>query len=875
MKVRFLFYLALGFNATWVSASSGQDDESLQRARRLFQSGEYEKAAAKYQKLANTSDKELTFEANLGLARVEIEKGDYNKAEKTVQKALALFSEHPDALTLQGEIFKHTGRYKEARANFQRILSQNPKHLWARLNLGLMQWEWGQKSVARQTLQYFISYYNSHPNPASVELQQIATACIYLDRFQDANNLFDDATKADKDLWQAYIPWGELFLSKYNTPEAQSIFEDALKINPNAANAHLGLAKCLSQVNFEQALVSAEKALSINPNLTAAHDFLAELKIALGNYEEALDELKAPLKINPNSLSTRTLRAVCYFFLKKTAKFAGEEQRILSINPNYGRLYFQIAEVLSRRYLFKESVEFYEKALALDPENWDARAGLGTSLSRLGQEEAAKQQLEKAFAKNPYNKYVGNLLTLFDEFPQYKTHRTENFIIRIHENDDAILSEYAKRLAEESFAELRKKYTFENQEPVVLEIFPEHDDFAVRCFGLPGAQAFLGICFGNLVAMDSPRARKQGDFVWGQTLWHELVHVTHLKMTENRIPRWLAEGIAVYETAKARPYWQMGLDVPLILAFKNKRLLPLKDLDSGFNRPASPGQVTLSYFQASQIVEFIVEKYGHKKLVQMFPWFKSGLQTSEVIEKVFAKDIDLFDEEFRLFLVQKYHLNEIDYSYSPRELTAHSGDSGNFLSQRPEENSNNPFLNYRFGVYYKKEGDYQKAISYLQKAKTQFPNFVEKENPYKALAEIYIETGQKAKAIHELAELTALNGKDLESLKQLAELCNEANNYECEVEALTKALYITPFEPDSHKKLARAHLAQKEYDQAIRELEITLLTGPQDLAGAHCDLAEALLKAGRKADAKKSAMAALEIAPTYERAQEILLASME
>jgi len=854
---------------------SGPANGDLQEAKSFFQKGEYEKAISKYEKLAKTSDPRLALEANLGLELVLIQRGDYERAEKISQKILETFPEHADALTLQGMVSKLTGRYKNARANFRKALSQNPDHLLARLNFGLIQWEWGEKIAARQTLQYLIGYYASHSNLTGYELQIIAQGCIYLDRFRDANNLFTDATETDKSLWQAYIPWGELFLSKYNIPDAQGVFDDALKINPNAAEALLGLAKCLSRSNFENAIATAEKAISINPNLVAAHDFLAQLEITLGNYDGALDKLDKPLRINPNSLSSRTLRAVCFFFMKKMSKFAEEEQQILAINPKYSDLYYQTAEVLAKRYLFKESVEYYEKALELDPENWAARAGLGTSLSRLGKEEAAKQELEKAFAKDPFNKYVGNLLTLFDEFPQYKTHQTKHFTIRIHEKDDAILSTYVKQLVEESFAELSKKYSFDTQEPVVLEIFPEHDDFAVRCFGLPGAQAFLGICFGNLVAMDSPRARTKGDFVWGQTLWHELVHVTHLKMTANRIPRWLAEGIAVYETTKAKPHWQMGLDVPFILAFKNNRTLPLKDLDSGFNRPTNPGQVTLSYFQASQIVEFIVEKYGQQKLLAMFPKFKSGLETNQVIEEVFGKNVNILDEEFKLYVKQKYKLDKIDYSHNQRELAAHSGDLAGFLSKKLEENSSNPFLNFQFGMYYKKEGDFETAIPYLQKAKSQFPNFIEEENPYKALAEIYIETGKKSKAIQELTALTALKGKDAQALKLLADLCLESNKNECAVEALTKAIYITPFEPEVHQKLAKAYLALGKFDQAIAESEINLLTEPQDLAGAHCDLAEALLKAGRKAEAKKSALAALEIASSYERAQEILLASME
>jgi len=46
-------------------------------------------------------------------------------------------------------------------------------------------------------------------------------------------------------------------------------------------------------------------------------------------------------------------------------------------------------------------------------------------------------------------------------------------------------------------------------------------------------------------------------------------------------------------------------------------------------------------------------------------------------------------------------------------------------------------------------------------------------------------------------------------------------------------------------------------------------------APARCDLAAALLLAGDRAAAKREVMAALELAPTYERAQELLLRIVE
>ena len=57
----------------------------------------------------------------------------------------------------------------------------------------------------------------------------------------------------------------------------------------------------------------------------------------------------------------------------------------------------------------------------------------------------------------------------------------------------------------------------------------------------------------------------------------------------------------------------------------------------------------------------------------------------------------------------------------------------------------------------------------------------------------------------------------------------------------------------------------------MREFRAALQTGAPDKAAAHCDLGESYLLAGRKAEAKREALAALEIAPSFERAQELLL----
>jgi Tfp pilus assembly protein PilF len=61
----------------------------------------------------------------------------------------------------------------------------------------------------------------------------------------------------------------------------------------------------------------------------------------------------------------------------------------------------------------------------------------------------------------------------------------------------------------------------------------------------------------------------------------------------------------------------------------------------------------------------------------------------------------------------------------------------------------------------------------------------------------------------------------------------------------------------------------------VREFQAAVAAGPVDIAAARCDLGEVLLQANRPADAKREVLAALEIAPTYARAQDLLLRIIE
>ena len=208
---------------------------------------------------------------------------------------------------------------------------------------------------------------------------------------------------------------------------------------------------------------------------------------------------------------------------------------------------------------------------------------------------------------------------------------------------------YIESELKRAIATYEKKYKVKLDRPVQVEVYPDHEDFAVRTLGMPGLGA-LGVTFGTVVAMDSPSGRRPGSFHWASTLWHELSHVYVLTATKHRVPRWFTEGMAVHEETATSPDWGDRLDPTVIGAINAKKLLPIAQLDRGFIRPTYPNQVIVSYFQAGRICDFINEKWGYQTLLDMMHSYAQSKQTPEVVETHLKMKPEEFDTKFLAWL---------------------------------------------------------------------------------------------------------------------------------------------------------------------------------------------------------------------------------
>lgn len=631
---------------------------------------------------------------------------------------------------------------------------------------------------------------------------------------------------------------------------------------------------------------SVERALEIDPNLVGAHLFVAEQELGDRNAAAARASIGRALGFNAGSLEARALAAAMAWLDDRTADFEAEVARVLEINPAYGDVYRIAGSHAARAYRFDEAAALVRRALEIAPDDSRALAELGMHLLRTGDEPGAREALERSFADDPFDVITYNLLEMMDTLDEFETFERGDLIVRLHPAEAPILKEYVLSLAQEALDTLSALYGVEVRAPILIEVFPRHDDFAVRNLGLPGMIGALGACFGRVVTMDSPRARPPGDFNWRATLWHEIAHVVTLQMSRQRVPRWLTEGVSVYEEQRARSAWGRDQELAFARALNDGAVLSLRDLNAGFSRPET---ISLAYFQAAVLVDHIVGRHGEDVLHALIRAYGGGLDTEQALASV-GLDFDGLQASFDEAVAARFGaLREALRPVPPEEASGPDpagpdgrGSGGSDPAERlaalrrlAEQYPGRFTVQFAFGKALRASGRFDEALAALERASRLAPMATGMDSPRGVIAEIAAEQGDRGRALRELEGLLEFDQTSLAAARRLAALAAEAGDAERMALAYDRVIGIDPFDPVPHVALGRLALARGDAATAVRELEVALAAGPVDRVAVHCDLAEGHLLAGRPEAAKRAALAALETAPTYERAQELLLRAVE
>ena len=753
---------------------------------------------------------------------------------------------------------------------------------------GLLQLK-GHKAAAAVHLNAALTRYHNGLAFSSEDVTMVALASQLLGDFHSANAFFNEATRADPENLEAHTLWADLFLQKYNTADAERGYREALAVNSRYVPALVGLARVLGEER------AAYGALAVNPNSVPALEILGQMLLYQERRQEALNQFNRALELNPESLTTLGILAADALLHGNDSDYQKHRRQVEAFSPAFTPAHpaflADVAEIIGRNYRFTEAVEHARAALQADPEYWRGYGLLGNNLLRLGEEEEGRRYLETGFDNDPFNMRTLNLLTVFDTLDTYQIRESEHFKVVLSERDAQVLWPYLEPLLEEAWADLTAKYRFEPQTPVLIEMFDKTEDFAVRSVGLPDIGPLVGICFGRMITLISPDTLSAN---WQEIVWHEFVHVITLQMTRNRIPRWLSEGVSVWEERQARPYWgrEQGLD--LIRAVQDGRLLPVARLNTGFTGAQSSADLGFAYFQAYLVVEFIAEEFGFERLLELVHQYGQFKDDDARFSAAFDMGLDAFDDRFRAWAARRasrlnIHIHEEDrpdrgegHGHGVREnssaVLAELYSNASLIRHMQERLKDNPRdfqAHLQLGIVLFKEERFNEAKRHLNTAHRLLPGYSGYPSPPLVLSQIYEAEGDRGAQLAQLRLLLENQQHDFSAAMTVAEAALDAEDYEQAAYYIGRALEVDPYRSEVHRLKARLAEAVDDPAAAVTEYEVLLTLDDTDPVRAYTDLAEAYLRNGQPEAAKRNILYALETAPGFRRAQRLLLQTLQ
>lgn len=710
---------------------------------------------------------------------------------------------------------------------------------------------------------------------------------------------FEPAKQADPELREAPLAIGQLALDKHDFALAAKTFAEALKKFPEDADFHFGLARAYAPSARGQALESLETALRFNPNHVPALVLGADLAIDAEDYAAAEKALERALTVNPWHPEAWAYRAVLRHLENQPdaeAQARGRALRFWPTNPKVGHL---IGRKLSQKYRFAEGAALQRQALGFSPSFLPAQIQLAQDLLRLGEEAEGWRLAQEVQRLDGYDVTAFNLAALHETLNKFQTLTNEHFLLRLSPREAALYGDRALALLERARVQLNARYGTASDRPTIVEIFPEQKDFAVRTFGMPDNPGYLGVCFGRVITANSPASQTAHPANWEAVLWHEYAHVVTLQLTRNWMPRWLSEGISVYEERQANPGWGQSMTPPFREMILGDDLVPVGELSGAFLSPKTPRHLQFAYFQSSLVVEFLVDRYGFDALKQILQDLGEGRAINETLAAHLAP-LPEIEQGFAAFARERAKALGPGLDWTPLESASpglsqararRSGLAGDPRPPRvplastnladPLTRTNPPvapdlarpnfwWLSQRAQELVA-EKRWQEAKEPLETLVRLYPEDTGADNSYRLLAQAHRGLNEVAEEQAMLARWAGLDVTATEAFLRLMELGDAAGDWGMVAENAERFLAVNPLVPAPHRYLARACEELGRGETARRSYERLLQLDPPDPADVHFRVARLLAADGEAAPARRHVLQSLEEAPRYGEALRLLL----
>ena len=224
---------------------------------------------------------------------------------------------------------------------------------------------------------------------------------------------------------------------------------------------------------------------------------------------------------------------------------------------------------------------------------------------------------------------------------------TPHFVIRYTPADESAVAMVAEA-AEAAYSPVTGALGYAPGGKTLVVVYPDRRELN-KMFGWSGDQSAMGVYWGGVIQVLSPRVWLQGDaaeeFSRSGPMVHEFTHLVFDHLTRGNYPRWFTEGIAQYTEYKVNGFEWRTADNGL----NGRRLYTMAELDGEFD--ALPNQA-LAYRQSLAAVRYIADVHGEAKVREIISALAAGRGMDEAVAASLGMDYAAFAAEWPMWAKQ-------------------------------------------------------------------------------------------------------------------------------------------------------------------------------------------------------------------------------
>ena len=334
------------------------------------------------------------------------------------------------------------------------------------------------------------------------------------------------------------------------------------------------------------------------------------------------------------------------------------------------------------------------------------------------------------------------------------------------------------------------------------------------------------------------------------------------------MPRWLSEGISVYEERQADPTWGQSINPLYRKMLLDDDLTPVSGLSGAFLHPRSALHLQFAYFESSLVIEFLVEKHGFEALQKVLVDLGNGVTINDALAR-HTGALDELDTGFAEFARKRATEMAPDADWSEPELPKRT--NAELLAAFVKEHPHNYAALQRQAKQLIADKKFAAAREPLDMMRRLYPRDASGDGHLAMSARVFRELKEVAQERAVLESLAELKCDNVELFARLCELTSQADDWDATRKFAQRWLAISPLQPAPHRVAAVVAEKLQDHKLAIDSYQALLLLTPIDVADLHLKLATTLQQVGDLSSAKRHVLLALEEAPRFRAAHQRLL----